>query len=177
MAILPIQLLGQPVLREHAEPVTEFDEALRALIADMFETMDAALGAGLAANQIGLARRLAVIDAEEERFVMVNPKIIEASGKVPSEEGCLSIPELYGEVERSERIVLEAQDGDGNVFRKELDGLASRAVQHEIDHLDGVMFIDYLSPLKRQLAVRRWKRDNAGKTSWVPSPEESKTSE
>lgn len=177
MAILPIQLLGQPVLRERAEPVTEFDEELRALIDDMYETMDAALGAGLAANQIGLARRVAVIDAEEERFVMVNPRIVEAGGKVRSEEGCLSIPELYGEVERSERIVLEAQDALGATFRKELEGLPARAVQHEIDHLDGVLFIDYLSPLKRQLAVSRWKRDNKGQSTWTPVPEESKTSE
>ncbi len=175
MAILPIQLLGQGVLREAARPVEQFDDELRAFVHDLYETMDTALGVGLAANQVGRAIRVAVIDADEKRFAMVNPVIVERSSTTAAgEEGCLSIPDLYGEVTRPERITLEAHDEHGAPFRLELEGLVARAVQHEIDHLDGVLFIDYLSALKRQLAVARWKRDHRDMgPTWTPSPEES----
>lgn len=175
MAILPIHVLGSGVLREQAAPVTEFDDELRRLVADMYETMDTALGVGLAANQVGIARRVAVIDAEGRRFAMINPRIVTRGGSTASaEEGCLSIPDLFGEVARPEQITFEAHDEHGTTFTLELTGLAARAVQHEIDHLDGIMFIDYLSPLKRQFAVRKWKREHDGEgLTYLPSPEES----
>jgi peptide deformylase len=174
MAILPIQLLGQSVLREVAKTIDDVDDELRALIADMYETMDTALGVGLAANQVGIARRVAVIEAEDHRFTMINPRILESSGNDSAEEGCLSMPEAHGDVSRPAQIVLEATNEDGEKFRLELAGLAARAVQHEIDHLDGILFIDHLSPLKRQLLVKRWKKENkdSGPT-WLPTPEES----
>ncbi|MEZ4379434.1 MAG: peptide deformylase [Gemmatimonadales bacterium] len=174
MAILPVYYLGQPILRETAAPIEAIDDELRTLVDDMFETMDAALGVGLAANQIGVARRVAVIDTEEHRFVMINPRVTASSGKAAADEGCLSIPDAFAEVTRPESITLEALDIDGKPFTLELTGLSARAVQHEIDHLDGVLFIDHVSPLKRQLLVSRWKKEHrdAGPT-WTPSPEES----
>jgi peptide deformylase len=177
MAILPIHILGSDVLREQAAPVTAFDDELRTLVASMFETMDVALGVGLAANQVGVARRVAVIDAEGQRFAMVNPVLVERStAKSAAEEGCLSIPDAFGEVSRPDAVTLEAQDERGEPFRLELTGLAARAVQHEIDHLEGILFIDYLSPLKRQLMMRRWRREHADDgLTWTPSPEESET--
>lgn len=177
MAILPIHILGSDVLREEAAPVTEFDDELRTLLASMYETMDAALGVGLAANQVGVARRVAVIDAEGQRFAMINPAIVERGAtRSAAEEGCLSIPDIYGEVTRPDAVTLEAQDAEGKTFRLELTGLPARAVQHEIDHLNGILFIDYLSPLKRQLMLRRWKREHDGESlTWTPSPEESET--
>ena len=174
MAILPIHRLGSAVLREPAVPIATVDDEVRALVSDMFETMDAALGIGLAANQVGVARRVAVIDAEEERFAMINPVIVESSGSDRAEEGCLSIPDLFAEVARPDSVVLEHLDENGQTVRRELTGLLARAVQHEIDHLDGVMFIDHVSTLKRQLLVSRWKKENRGKgPTWTPSPEES----
>jgi peptide deformylase len=174
MAVLPIHLLGSPVLREHAAEVTVFDDALRAFVADMFETMDIAMGVGLAANQVGRATRVAVIDADDHRFAMINPTVTNATGSASADEGCLSIPEAFAEVTRPERITLHAFDEHGAPFTLELDGLAARAVQHEIDHLDGMLFIDHLSMLKKQLLVKRWKKDNkdAGLTR-IPTAEES----
>jgi peptide deformylase len=139
--------------------------------------MDVALGVGLAANQVGHARRIAVIDAEGQRFVMINPVIVaRGTTKSSAEEGCLSIPDAYAEVNRPDAVTLEAVDEHGQPFRLELTGLAARAVQHEIDHLDGILFIDYLSPLKRQFLVRKWKREHDGEgLTWTPSPEESET--
>lgn len=162
MAILPIHILGSDVLREQAAPVTAFDDELRTLVASMFETMDVALGVGLAANQVGVARRVAVIDADGQRFVMVNPRIAQASGRDKAEEGCLSIPEVYAEVTRASRITLEALDRDGQPFTMEAEGLVARAIQHELDHLDGILFLDHLSPLKRQVLVARYKREHRG---------------
>ena len=174
MAILPIHQLGQPVLREVARPIEAVDDELRQLIADMYETMDAALGVGLAANQVGVTRRVAVIDADEQRFAMINPVVLESSGRDAADEGCLSIPDLHGEVSRPERIVLEAMDEQGATFRLELAGLVARAVQHEIDHLDGILFIDHLPALKRQMAVKRWKKEHKDDgPTWLPTPEES----
>jgi peptide deformylase len=175
MAILPIHVLGSGVLREQAAPVLEFDAELHQLVADMYETMDTALGVGLAANQIGVARRVAVIDAEDHRFAMINPRIVSrGSTTSAAEEGCLSIPDLFGEVTRPEQITFEAQDEHGKPFTLELTGLPARAVLHEVDHLDGILFIDYLSTLKRQFAVRKWKREHDGEgLTYLPSPEES----
>lgn len=138
------------------------DDAVRKFIDDLFETMDAAKGVGLAANQVGVTTRVAVVGIEDDRFVMINPTITSAEGRVRAEEGCLSIPDVYGDVTRPERIVLEALDRDGNPFRRELEGYVARAAQHEIDHLDGIVFLDHLSLLKRELLLRRWKKENRG---------------
>lgn len=167
MSLRDLHLLGSPVLREAGAPVAAVDEEVRRLIADLFETMYAAKGVGLAANQIGVARRVAVIDAEGERLVLVNPRIVETSGKDGAEEGCLSIPEVFAEVTRPERIVLEALDEEGRTYRRELDGLPARAVQHEIDHLDGILFLDHLSPLKRKRILAKWKKEHADDESYI----------
>jgi len=162
MGLRDIELLGSPVLRERAADVAAVDDATRAFIDDLFETMDAAEGVGLAANQVGVATRVAVIDAEGRRFAMVNPRITQAAGRDSAEEGCLSIPEVYAEVTRASRITLEALGRDGQPYVMEADGLVARAIQHEIDHLDGILFLDHLSPLKRQLLVAKYKRENRG---------------
>jgi peptide deformylase len=167
MTPLPLHLLGSPVLRQRSAEVAEVDDDLRSVIDQMFETMDAARGVGLAANQVGLARRVAVIDAEGQRFAMVNPVIIEAEGRATAEEGCLSIPDIYGDVTRAERVVLEALDREGKPFRLEAGGLAARAIQHEIDHLDGILFLDHLGLMKRRVLLARWKREHRDDTSYI----------
>lgn len=173
MAIRDIHLLGSPVLRQRAEDVAGMDEALRTLIDDMFDTMAAASGIGLAANQIGIARRIAVVNAEGTTLTMINPRVVEADGRDAKEEGCLSIPDVYGEVSRPDRVVLEALDEDFAPYRLEASGLVARAIQHEIDHLDGILFIDHLSPLKRQLLVSRYKKEHKGEgLTRTPTPEE-----
>ena len=170
MTLRPLHLLGSPVLRQHSLAVNTVDDDVRRLVADLFETMDAAKGVGLAANQVGVARRVAVVDAEGDRFVMIDPVIVESEGRVTAEEGCLSIPDIYGDVTRPERVVLEALDENGTPYRKEATGLAARAIQHEIDHLDGILFLDHLSLIKRQMLLSRWRRehkDDAGYTKEV----------
>ncbi len=162
MAVRDLHLLGSPVLRQQSAEVALVDGAVRRFIDDLFETMDAAKGVGLAANQVGTATRIAVVGVQEERFVMVNPVIVSTEGRDRAEEGCLSIPDAYGEVTRPERIVLEAVDRNGQPYRKEATGLLARAIQHEIDHLDGILFIDHLGALKRQLLVARWKKEHRG---------------
>jgi len=160
MSLLPLHLLGSPVLRQHSVDVKTIDEEVRRLVADMFETMDAAKGVGLAANQVGVARRVAVVDADGDRFAMIDPVIVETEGRATAEEGCLSIPDIYGDVTRPERVVLEALDEEGKPYRKEATGLKARAIQHEIDHLDGILFLDHLSLLKRQMLLSRWRREH-----------------
>jgi peptide deformylase len=167
MSVLPLHLLGSPVLRQRSAEVTAVDDDLRTVIDNMFETMDAARGVGLAANQVGLAHRVAVIDAEGQRFAMLNPVIVEAEGRATAEEGCLSIPDIYGDVTRAERIVLEALDREGKPFRLEAGGLTARAVQHEIDHLDGILFLDHLGLMKRRVLLARWKREHKEDTSYI----------
>jgi peptide deformylase len=178
MALLDIHLLGSPALRAAAETAGPVDDDTRRFIDDLFETMEAARGIGLAANQVGVLRRIAVIGVDEDRFVMVDPVIVSAAGRSRAEEGCLSIPELYGEVTRPERIVLEATDRDGQRYRRELEGLVARAVQHEIDHLDGILFLDHLSLLKRQRLLARWKKEHKGESPIRrPVPENARRSE
>jgi peptide deformylase len=170
MSLLSLHLLGSPVLRQHSQEVKTVDDQIRRLIEDMFETMDAAKGIGLAANQVGTAQRVAVVDVDDDRFVMVNPRIIETEGRAAAEEGCLSIPEIYADVSRPERVVLEALDQTGSPYRKEATGLKARAIQHEIDHLDGILFLDHLSLIKRQMLLAKWRRehkDDAGFTKEV----------
>jgi peptide deformylase len=158
MALLPIHLLGSPVLREQSADVDTVDDEVRSFVADLFETMDAAEGIGLAANQVGIARRVAVVGIDDDRFVLINPKIVSAEGKDSAEEGCLSIPDIYADVTRPARIMIEALDETGTSYRLEADGIKARAIQHEMDHLDGVLFLDRLSPLKRRLLTKRWKK-------------------
>jgi len=117
---------------------------------------------------------VAVINAEGQTFAMVNPQIVAEDGRSAADEGCLSIPDAYAEVQRPERVTLEALDEAGVPFRLEATGLVARAIQHEIDHLDGILFIDHLSPMKRQLLVTRWKKENRGEgLTRTPRPEES----
>ena len=167
MSLLPLHLLGSPVLRQRSGELGAVDDDARRLIDDMFETMDAARGVGLAANQVGVDRRIAVIDAEGRRFAMVNPVIVEAEGRTTAEEGCLSIPEIYGDVTRPEQVVLEALDRDGKPFRLAAEGLTARAIQHELDHLDGILFLDHLGLMKRKVLLARWKREHKDDTSYL----------
>jgi peptide deformylase len=174
MTIREVHVLGSPVLRQRAEEIAAVDDDLRTLVDDMFDTMAAFSGVGLAANQVGVARRVAVVNAEGQTITMINPRIVEADGREVKEEGCLSIPEVYGEVTRPGRVVLEALNEAGAPYRLDADGLVARAIQHEIDHLDGILFIDHLSPMKRQLLVSRWKREHKGEgLTRLPTPEES----
>jgi len=161
MAVLPLHLLGSPVLRERSREVQAVDDEVRAFVDAMFETMDANKGVGLAANQVGRAVRVAVIDADEKRITLINPRITAASDeREAEEEGCLSIPEIFAEVTRPTRVTLEALDRDGKPYTLEADGLLARAIQHEIDHLDGILFLDHLGPMKRQMLLRKYKREN-----------------
>ena len=160
MSLLPIRVLGDPVLREETKPVTVITEELRRLIDDMFETMYAARGIGLAAPQVGRSERLCVIDVDEEPMVLINPEILESSRATEkAEEGCLSIPDIYGDVERPAAVRLRAMDREGNVFERDAEGLLARCIQHEIDHLHGKMFIDYMSMLKKRSAMSQWEKE------------------
>jgi len=163
-----IHLLGSPVLRQPSEHVAKVDDQVRAFVADLFETMDFSKGVGLAANQVGVAKRIAVVGiGEGERYALINPVIVEREGSVKEEEGCLSIPDIYGDVERSARVVVEALDERGTRRRIEGTALLARALQHEIDHLDGILFIDRVGPFKRRSLVRQWEKSRKGKTGFI----------
>lgn len=167
MTLRKLHLLGSPVLRQRSPEATQVDAEMRTLIADMFETMDAAQGVGLAANQVGVAKRVAVVEAEGNRFAMVNPVIAASDGRATAEEGCLSIPDIFGDVTRPERVVLEALDAEGNPFRLEAEGLTARAIQHELDHLDGILFLDHLGPIRRKMLLARWKKEHRDDRSYL----------
>lgn len=161
MAKLNILEYPDPRLRQRAEAVPAVDEEVRQFADDMVETMYEARGIGLAAVQVGDARRVVVIDVSEERNeprVLINPEIVESTGEVESEEGCLSIPGVYDRIQRAERVRYRAQDRDGNAIEGEADGLLAVCIQHEIDHLDGRLFIDYLSELKRSRIRKKLKK-------------------
>ncbi len=152
-----------PILLKPGAPVTVFDAKLKKLVEEMFESMYEAQGIGLAAPQISISQRLTVIDVSfkknpEEKIVLVNPVIIEKEGKQVEEEGCLSLPDIREKVTRAERVKVRAQDVNGEWFEMEGTELLARAMQHEIDHLDGVLFIDRLSRLKRDLVIRKIKK-------------------
>lgn len=155
MSLLDIHVLGSPILRQETQPVERMTEELRRLTDDMFETMHAAKGIGLAAPQVGRPERLAVIDIDDNPIVVVNPEIILREGSAKGEEGCLSIPEIFGDVERATRVTVRALDRDGKPFELDATDLLARCLQHEIDHLDGILFVDHLSPLKRTMILRR----------------------
>lgn len=163
MALLKIRHYPDPVLKKVAAPVTEFDESLRQLANDMAETMYAAPGVGLAAPQVGISKRLTVIDCsardeDAQLLVMVNPEIIDQQGEACEEEGCLSVPEYYARVNRSAKVKVRYQDLDERTHIIEAEGLTAIACQHEIDHLDGILFVDHLSPLKRSIFRKKWKK-------------------
>jgi peptide deformylase len=154
---------GAPPLRETSRPVEKFDDSLEKLAADMFETMYAAPGVGLAAPQVGVNIRLIVIDVSggkepDKKFILCNPRIIASEGKQEGDEGCLSVPDFYECVTRPLKVAVEAQNIKGESFRIEGEELLARAICHEIDHLDGVMFVDRLSPLKRALLRGKIKK-------------------
>ncbi|MBI5073981.1 MAG: peptide deformylase [Nitrospirae bacterium] len=163
MAIREIKKFPEPVLKKKAAPVTAFDEDLQKLIDDMVETMYAAPGVGLAAPQVGVSKRLAVIDisSREEQYpliVLVNPSILKSEGEVEFEEGCLSIPEYTAKVKRAEQLIVGCCDREGNQIEIDAGGLLAIAIQHEIDHLDGLLFIDRISPIKREFFKKRYKK-------------------
>jgi peptide deformylase len=159
VSILDIRVLGDPILRKPTKPVTEVTDELRKLIADMFETMYAAEGIGLAAPQVGRTERLAVVDVEGKKFALINPEVLATAGSPEkAEEGCLSIPDIYGDVERPAEVTIRAIDENGNQYEETATQLLGRCFQHEIDHLDGKLFIDYLSPLKRKAALSKWEK-------------------
>jgi peptide deformylase len=158
VSILDLRVLGDPVLRKETTPVAEVTDDLRRLIDDMFETMRAAKGIGLAAPQVGRLERIAVVDVEggAQPIALVNPEVVSKSGTIKGEEGCLSIPDIFGDVERAANVVVRALDRDGRPFEVAGSELLARCLQHEIDHLHGKLFIDYLSVLKRRSALAKW---------------------
>jgi peptide deformylase len=165
MAVRRILLLGEEVLRDPGVEVEAFDDELRELVEDMLETMYFAEGIGLAAPQIGVSRRVCVLDLHDEdnpeggRWVFVNPVIVESSDEEDkSTEGCLSIPEMEEVVARPASVTVRGFDADGETVEVEADGLLARALQHEIDHLDGILFIDRLSAFKRRALLKKWRK-------------------
>lgn len=142
MALRTIRKLGDDILRKKCRPVENIDEKILTLLDDMAETMDSADGVGLAAPQIGVLKRIAVIDVGDGLIELINPEIISASGSQTADEGCLSVPGKYGKVERPHKVTVRATDRDGNLFEIEGEDLLARALCHEIDHLDGVVFVD-----------------------------------
>ena len=162
MAKLPILTFPNPRLRNKAQPVREVDGKVRQLVADMLETMYSAPGIGLAAIQVDVPLRVVVIDVSDTNdapLCLINPEIIELSGVEQMDEGCLSVPGFYESVSRAERVRVRALDRDGKPFEMDTDGLLAVCIQHEIDHLDGKLFVDYLSSLKRQRIRRRLEKD------------------
>lgn len=158
MPLRPIVDYPAPVLLEPGEPVVNFDSELELLTRDMFETMYGARGVGLAAQQIGLPLRLFVMDCDGIKLVAANPEIIFAEGEQEGEEGCLSVGAIHADLRRAARVKLRAQDVTGKVFEKEATGLAARCLLHETDHNDGILFIRHLSPLRRDLLIRKFRK-------------------
>jgi peptide deformylase len=161
MATLPIRIIPDPVLKQVAAPVQDFDSGLHKLLDNMRSTMISAHGIGLAANQVGILQRIAVIGIDEHPqgcLDLVNPTIVSSSGRISTEEGCLSIPDYREYVPRYAEIEIQAQDREGKPYQLKADGLLAICLQHEIDHLDGILFIDRLSRLKRELFRRWWKK-------------------
>lgn len=158
MAVLEIVEYPARVLKEAGDPVGEFGPELDKLVADMFETMYAAGGVGLAAPQVGLSLRLFVMDCEGLKLVAANPEIVSAEGEQGGEEGCLSVGKVHAPLARASRVRLRAQDARGETFEHEAEGLAARCFLHETDHCDGRLFIDHLSPLRRDMVKRRFQK-------------------
>ncbi|MEK6594505.1 MAG: peptide deformylase [Pseudomonadota bacterium] len=161
MALLPILRYPDPRLHKVAAKITQVDDNIRKLIKDMTETMYAAPGVGLAATQVNVHKRLIIVDIAETRDqlkVLINPEILDASGEADCEEGCLSVPGIYEKVRRAERIKVSAQDQDGKLFKLDAEGLLAVCIQHEMDHLEGRVFVEYLSRLKQQRIMARLRK-------------------
>ena len=162
MAIQNIVVYPDPLLREISAPVTEFNDELRELVQDMADTMYDAPGIGLAAIQVGVPKRVVVMDLSKTRDqleVFINPELTELGGTTQMEEGCLSVPGVYASVDRVEKVKIEAQDVNGIPFETDADELLSICIQHEVDHLEGKVFVDYLSRLKRDRVRRKLMKD------------------
>lgn len=158
MSLLDIHVLGSPNLREQTVPVAGITDDVRRLSDDMFETMYAAQGIGLAAPQVGRTERMFVCDVEGARYTFINPELLHTEGREKAEEGCLSIPEVFGEVERPAIVRMRGLDIEGNTFELDAIELLARCLQHELDHLNGRLFIDHLSMLRRRTAVSKWEK-------------------
>lgn len=159
MAILEIKEYGEPVLREKSLPVKEITPEILNLIKDMAETMYTASGVGLAAPQVGVSKRIIITDGEEEGLiVLINPTIIESEGEVIKEEGCLSVPDIYSQVKRSSKVTIKALNESGEPIKITKEGLIARALQHEIDHLNGILFIDKIGRMERQILLNKLKK-------------------
>jgi peptide deformylase len=173
MALLEILKYPDPRLRTVAKPVAEVNDGLRQLIDDMLETMYAAPGIGLAATQVNVHERLLVIDITDDKsepLCFINAEILEQSGRIEADEGCLSVPEVYETVERAEHIRVKALDRDGQEFELEAEGLLAVCIQHEIDHLDGKLFVDYLSQLKRSRLKKKVSKVRKRDSDSVTTP-------
>lgn len=162
---------GSQILRQPCAPVTQIDPSVKALVRDLFDSMKAAEGVGLAAPQLGVLRRVVVVDVSRQHpellpISLINPRIVSAEGRELAEEGCLSFPDMYGQVARHTKVCIEALDVNGKLFAIDAEGFYARALQHELDHLDGKLFIDYLSPLKRQLMRGRLKALKTEGEAW-----------
>lgn len=161
MSLLPILEFPDPRLRTKAQPVTEFGPELASLVESMFETMYAAPGIGLAATQVNVHKQLLVLDVSDEkneRVVLVNPRIVASEGAQTYQEGCLSVPGIFADVDRADRVRVEAQDVTGKTITLDADGLLAVCIQHEMDHLIGKLFVDYLSPLKRDMVRKKLEK-------------------
>ncbi|MGQ8367039.1 peptide deformylase [Glaciecola sp. 1036] len=162
MSVLEVLTFPDERLRTIAEPVSEVNDEIRQLVDDMFETMKDEKGIGLAATQVNVHKRVVVMDVSEEQNeprVFINPEIVEKEGSTISEEGCLSVPGNYAKVDRAEKVKVTALDKDGNPFELEAEGLLAICIQHELDHLKGKLFVDYLSPLKRQRIRKKLEKE------------------
>ena len=174
MAIRSILEFPDPRLRTRAQPVTRFGADLHRIVDDMLETMYAAPGIGLAATQIDVHQRLLVIDVSAESndpLILINPEILAREGEVATEEGCLSVPGYFEEVKRASRIRVRAQDRAGNFFERDCEEILAVCVQHEMDHLDGKLFVDYLSSLKRERVRKKLEKDRKGRAARAATPE------
>ncbi|MBA7592502.1 Peptide deformylase 1 [subsurface metagenome] len=163
MAILEIKEYGEPDLREKALPVKEITPEILNLIKDMAETMYTASGVGLAASQVGVLKRIILVDGEEdELIVLINPVIIKSEGEVVEEEGCLSVPDIYSQVKRSSKVTIKALNENGDLIEITKESLTARALQHEIDHLDGILFLDRIGRMERQILLNKLKKKKKG---------------
>lgn len=175
MAIRTILEFPDPRLRTRARPVTRFDAELHRVVDDMLETMYAAPGIGLAGTQVDFHQRLIVIDVSADHndpLILANPEILSREGEVATEEGCLSVPGYFDEVKRASRIRLRAQDRDGNVFERDCEDILAVCVQHEMDHIDGKLFVDYLSSLKRERIRKKLEKERKERATGSAGPRE-----
>ena len=173
MALRTILEFPDPRLRTRARPVTVFDPALGTLVDDMLQTMYAAPGIGLAATQVDVHQRVIVIDISDERnapVVLINPEILSREGEARTEEGCLSVPGIFDEVQRAARIRVRAHDRSGASFEQDYDDILAVCIQHEMDHLDGKLFVDYLSDLKRERIRKKLDKERKERAAHSPAP-------